>query len=177
MKIRLADVIGGAAKSLDQRLQEDMRRTEERAENTAKERRLKKEAQKAKEKIELLENYQAKSTVVNSKLNNIDVFSIISDSSHAYVNHLQVAFGRIVRFHNVEIKKKLEETDKELLLMTLVNLREKFSSKNNTVISNIKFDKILDLKFISPKAGDNKKLLDLSVRNATQFKIEKLKQV
>ena len=134
-------------------------------------------AQKAKDKIELLENYQAKSTVVNSKLNNIDVFSIISDSSHAYVNHLQVAFGRIVRFHNVEIKKKLEETDKELLLMTLVNLREKFSSKNNTVISNIKFDKILDLKFISPKAGDNKKLLDLSVRNATQFKIEKLKQV
>ena len=134
-------------------------------------------AQKAKEKIELLENYQAKSTVVNSKLNNIDVFSIISDSSHAYVNHLQVAFGRIVRFHNVEIKKKLDETDKELLLMTLVNLRDKFSSKNNTIISNIEFDKILNLKFIYPKAGDNKKLLDLSVRNATQFKIEKLKQV
>ena len=134
-------------------------------------------AQTAKEKIELLENYQAKSTVVNSKLNNIDVFSIISDSSHAYVNHLQVAFGRIVRFHNVEIKKKLEETDKKLLLMTLVNLRDKFSSKNSTVISNIEFDKVLGLKFIYPKAGDNKKLLDLSVRNATQFKIEKLKQV
>ena len=134
-------------------------------------------AQSAKEKIELLENYQSKSTVVSSKLNNIDVFSIISDSSHAYVNHLQVAFGRIVRFHNVEIKKKLEETDRKLLLMTLVNLRDKFNSKNNTVISNIKFDKILDLKFIFPKAGDNKKLLDLSVRNATQFKIEKLKQV
>ena len=134
-------------------------------------------AQSAKEKIELLENYQSKSTVVSSKLNNIDVFSIISDSSHAYINHLQVAFGRIVRFHNVEIKKKLEETDKKLLLMTLVNLRDKFNSKNNTVISNIKFDKILDLKFIFPKTGDNKKLLDLSVRNATQFKIEKLKQV
>jgi len=134
-------------------------------------------AQSAKEKIELLENYQSKSTVVSSKLNNIDVFSIVSDSSHAYVNHLQVAFGRIVRFHNVEIKKKLEETDKKLLLMTLVNLRDKFNSKNNTVISNIKFDKILDLKFIFPKTGDNKKLLDLSVRNATQFKIEKLKQV
>ena len=134
-------------------------------------------AQSAKEKIELLENYQSKSTVVSSKLNNIDVFSIISDSSHAYVNHLQVAFGRIVRFHNVEIKKKLDESDKELLLMTLVNLRGKFNSKNNTVISNIKFDKILDLNFIFPKSGDNKKLLDLSVRNATQFKIEKLKQV
>ena len=134
-------------------------------------------AQAAKEKIERLENYQSKSTVVSSKLNDIDVFSIISDSSHAYVNHLQVAFGRIVRFHNVEIKKKLEETDKELLLMTIVNLRDKFNSKNNTVITNIEFDKILNLKFIFPRAGDNKKLLDLSLRNGTQFKIEKLKQV
>jgi len=134
-------------------------------------------AQAAKEKIERLENYQSKSSVVSSKLNDIDVFSIISDSSHAYVNHLQVAFGRIVRFHNVEIKKKLDETDKELLLMTIVNLRDKFNSKNNTVITNIEFDKILNLKFIFPRAGDNKKLLDLSLRNATQFKIEKLKQV
>ena len=134
-------------------------------------------AQAAKEKIERLENYQSKSTVVSSKLNDIDVFSIISDSSHAYVNHLQVAFGRIVRFHNVEIKKKLDETDKELLLMTIVNLRDKFNSKNNTVITNIEFNKILNLKFIFPKGGDNKKLLDLSLRNATQFKIEKLKQV
>ena len=134
-------------------------------------------AQAAKEKIERLENYQSKSTVVSSKLNDIDVFSIISDSSHAYVNHLQVAFGRIVRFHNVEIKKKLDETDKELLLMTIVNLRDKFNSKNSTAITNIEFDKILNLKFIFPRAGDNKKLLDLSLRNATQFKIEKLKQV
>jgi excinuclease ABC subunit C len=134
-------------------------------------------AQAAKEKIERLENYQSKSTVVSSKLNDIDVFSIISDSSHAYVNHLQVAFGRIVRFHNVEIKKKLDETDKELLLMTIVNLIDKFNSKNSTVITNIEFDKILNLKFIFPRAGDNKKLLDLSLRNATQFKIEKLKQV
>ena len=134
-------------------------------------------AQAAKEKIERLENYQSKSTVVSSKLNDIDVFSIISDSSHAYVNHLQVAFGRIVRFHNVEIKKKLDETDKELLLMTIVNLRDKFNSKNSTVITNIEFDKIFNLKFIFPRAGDNKKLLNLSLRNATQFKIEKLKQV
>ena len=64
-------------------------------------------AQKIKEKMELLENYQFKSTVVSSKLNNIDVFSILSDPTHAYVNYLQVAYGRIVRFHNVEIKKKL----------------------------------------------------------------------
>ena len=62
-------------------------------------------AQKAKEKIELLNNYQSKSTVVDSKLKSVDVFSIISDNTHAYVNYLQVAYGRVIRFHNVEIKK------------------------------------------------------------------------
>ena len=74
-------------------------------------------AQKIKEKLELLVNYQFKSTVVSSKLNNIDVFSILSDPTHAYVNYLQVAYGRIVRFHNVEIKKKLDESNEDLLLM------------------------------------------------------------
>ena len=92
-------------------------------------------AQKIKEKLELLVNYQFKSTVVSSKLNNIDVFSILSDPTHAYVNYLQVAYGRIVRFHNVEIKKKLDESDEDLLLMCMVDLREKFASKNNTIIS------------------------------------------
>ena len=81
-------------------------------------------AQKAKEKIELLNNYQSKSTVVDSKLKSVDVFSIISDNTHAYVNYLQVAYGRVIRFHNVEIKKKLDESDKELLLISIVNLRE-----------------------------------------------------
>ena len=134
-------------------------------------------AQKAKEKIELLNNYQSKSTVVDSKLKSVDVFSIISDNTHAYVNYLQVAYGRVIRFHNVEIKKKLDESDKELLLISIVNLREKFNSKNKTIITNIGFENILDIKFIVPKAGDNRKILDLSLRNATQFKIEKLKQV
>ena len=134
-------------------------------------------AQRAKEKIELLNNYQSKSTVVDSKLKSIDVFSIISDNSHAYVNYLQVAYGRVIRFHNIEIKKKLDESDRELLLISIINLREKFNSKNNTVITNIEFENVLDITFIFPKAGDNKKLLDLSLRNTTQFKIEKLKQV
>ena len=134
-------------------------------------------AQRAKEKIELLNNYQSKSTVVDSKLKSIDVFSIISDNSHAYVNYLQVAYGRVIRFHNIEIKKKLDESDRELLLISIINLREKFNSKNNTVITNIDFENVLDITFIFPKAGDNKKLLDLSLRNTTQFKIEKLKQV
>ena len=134
-------------------------------------------AQRAKEKIDLLNNYQSKSTVVDSKLKSIDVFSIISDATHAYVNYLQVAYGRVVRFDNIEIKKKLDESDKEILLMSILNLRDKFSSKNKMVIANVDFDNILDIKFINPKSGDNKKILDLSLRNATQFKLEKLKQI
>ena len=134
-------------------------------------------AQRAKEKIDLLNNYQSKSTVVDSKLKSIDVFSIISDATHAYVNYLQVAYGRVVRFDNIEIKKKLDESDKEILLMSILNLRDKFSSKNKMVIANVDFDNILDIKFINPKTGDNKKILNLSLRNATQFKLEKLKQI
>ena len=134
-------------------------------------------AQRAKEKIDLLNNYQSKSTVVDSKLKSIDVFSIISDATYAYVNYLQVAYGRVVRFDNIEVKKKLDESDKEILLMSILNLRDKFSSKNKMVIANVDFDNILDIKFINPKTGDNKKILDLSLRNATQFKLEKLKQI
>ena len=134
-------------------------------------------AQKVKEKIQLLENYQFRSSVVSSKLNNIDVFSIISDQTHAYVNYLQVAYGRVIRFHNIEIKKKLDEPNNELLLISIINLREKFQSENKTIISNIAFENILDIKFIVPKAGDNKKLLDLSLRNTSQFKLEKLKKI
>ena len=134
-------------------------------------------AQSIKQKIELLLNYQSKSTVVSSSLNNIDVFSIQSDPTHAYVNYLQVAFGRIVRFHNIEIKKKLDESDKELLLMSIVNLRDKFNSNNKTIISPFDFKKLISAKFVTPKVGDKKKLLDLSLKNVSLFKLEKLKQV
>ena len=134
-------------------------------------------AQKVKEKIELLENYQFKSTVVSSKLNNIDVFSILSDQTYAYVNYLQVAYGRIVRFHNIELKKKLDETDEDLLLMCIVNLRDKFQSKNKTIICPFKYAPLIPVKFIVPKMGENKKLLELSKKNITYFKIEKLKKI
>ena len=134
-------------------------------------------AQKIKEKIELLVNYQSKSTVVSSKLNNIDVFSILSDQTHAYINYLQVAHGRIVRFHNVEIKKKLDENDKDLLLLCIIDLREKFNSNNKIIICPFNFNKLISAKFILPKAGDNKKLLELSKKNVALFKIEKLKRI
>ena len=134
-------------------------------------------AQSLKEKIELLLNYQSKSTVVSASLNNIDVFSIQSDSTHAYVNYFQVAFGRIVRFHNLEIKKKLDESDEDLLLLSIVDHRNKFNSNNKTIISLFDFKKVIPAKFIIPKAGEKKKLLDLSLKNVSLFKLEKLKQV
>ena len=134
-------------------------------------------AQKLKEKLGLLLNYQSRSTVVNPKLNNVDVFSIISDNTHCYINYLEVAFGRIVRFHNLEVKKKLEETDRDVLLFCLVELRRKFSSKNKTIITPFKFNELSHLKSIVPKAGDKKKILELSKKNATIYKLEKLKKI
>ena len=83
------------------------------------------EAQQIKEKIETLENYQAKSTIVNPKISNVDVFSIVSDESYAYINFLQLSFGSIIRSHTLEIKKKLQETDQELLELAIVEIRQK----------------------------------------------------
>ena len=134
-------------------------------------------AQNIKEKIEVLENYQSRSTVVSKKLNNIDVFSIISDSENAYINYLQIAYGRVIRFHNQEIKKTLDEDDIDILSLLIFNLREKFKSESKTIISQYDLSKQLNIKFIIPKAGDNKKLLDLSIKNCKMFKIERLKQI
>ena len=94
------------------------------------------DAQKIKENLLLLENYQSKSTVVSNKLNNIDVFSIVSDSEYAYTNYLQIAHGRIVRFQNKEIKKKLDEKDTDILSLVIIDSRERFKSNSNTIISN-----------------------------------------
>ena len=134
-------------------------------------------AQNIKDKIETLENYQAKSTVVSKKLNNIDVFSIISDSENAYINYLQIAYGRVIRFHNQEIKKTLDESDIEIISLVILNLRDKFRSESKTIISQYNLSKQLGIKFIVPRVGDNKKLLELSLKNCKMFKIERLKQI
>ena len=133
-------------------------------------------AQKIKEKIQLLENYQSKSTVVSSKLNNIDVFSIISDSESAFVNFFQVAHGKIIRFHNQEIKKKLNEDDEKILSLMILSIREKYNSTSKNIISHINLKNQINLKFIIPRSGDNKKLLDLSIKNAKAFRFERNKQ-
>lgn len=135
------------------------------------------EAQKIKNKIDILENYQAKSTIVNPKINNVDVFSIVSDETMAYVNFLQISHGAIIRSHTLELKKKLEETDQELLELAIVELRERFHLLSKEII--VPFDLELGdvLHITVPKLGDKKQLLDLSERNAKYYRLDQLKQM
>ena len=135
------------------------------------------EAQKIKEKIEILENYQAKSTVFNPKIHNVDVFSIISDESMAYVNFLQIAHGAIIRSHTLEMKKKLDETDEELLELAIVELRERFSLTSKEIIVPFPISLGENLKITIPQLGDKKQVLDLSQRNAKYYRLEQLKQI
>jgi excinuclease ABC subunit C len=135
------------------------------------------EAQKIKEKIEVLENYQAKSTIVNPKISNVDVFSITSDESYAYVNFLQLSYGSIIRSHTLELKKKLEETDKELLELAITEIRQRFNSKSKEIYVPFEVDLGNDVKVTIPKLGDKKHILDLSLRNANYYRLEQLKQV
>ncbi|WP_339888743.1 excinuclease ABC subunit UvrC [uncultured Flavobacterium sp.] len=134
-------------------------------------------AQKVKEKIEVLENYQAKSTVLNPKLSNIDVFSIVSDETMAYVNFLQISHGAIVRSHTMEIKKKLEETDEELLELAVVELRERFKLLSREIILPFPLSLGENLKITVPQLGDKRQILDLSIRNAKYYRMDQLKQI
>jgi excinuclease ABC subunit C len=135
------------------------------------------EAQKIKEKIEILENYQSRSTIVNPKITNIDVFSIVSDESAAYVNFLQISHGSIIRSHTMEIKKKLDETDEELLELAIIELRERFQLLSKEVIVPFPVDLGENIKITVPQLGDKKQILDLSIRNAKFYRIEQLKQL
>jgi excinuclease ABC subunit C len=135
------------------------------------------EAQKIKEKIEILENYQAKSTIVNPKISNVDVFSIVSDESYAYVNFLQLSYGSIIRSHTLELKKKLQELDKDLLELAITEIRQRFNSKSKEIYVPFKVDLGKEVKVFVPKLGDKKHILDLSIRNAKYYRLEQLKQV
>ncbi len=134
-------------------------------------------ANKIKDKLESLENYQAKSTVVNSKISNVDVFSVFSDESYGYVNFFQVAFGAIIRSHTIEIKKKLEESDKELLSIAIFSLRQRFDSQSKEVYLPFKVELGKNIKVTIPLLGDKKKLVELSKRNAKFFRLERFKQM
>lgn len=134
------------------------------------------EAQRVKEKIDILNNYQAKSMVVSPKISNVDVFSIVSDESYGYVNFLQISFGAIIRSHTLEIKKKLDETDAQLLELAVVELRQRFHLRSKEIYVPFKIEVVAGIKVSIPKAGDKKHILDLSIRNAKYFRLERFKQ-
>lgn len=134
-------------------------------------------AQRVKDKIDILENYQAKSTVVNPKINNVDVFSIISDETHAYVNFLQLSHGAIIRSHTMEIKKKLEETDEELLQLAITEIRQRFHSRTKEIYLPFPVTVEEDVKVTLPKLGDKRRILELSERNARFYRQDKMKQI
>lgn len=130
-------------------------------------------AQTYKNKLDTLERFQAKSLVVNKDLTNIDVFSIASTEEYAYVNYLQIKEGAIVFSKSVELKKKLDEPDDELLALTAIELRDQARSNNSVIFSNIDFKISDDIEMIVPKIGDKKKLVSLSFKNALEVKREK----
>ncbi|MCB0408891.1 MAG: excinuclease ABC subunit UvrC [Flavobacteriales bacterium] len=134
-------------------------------------------AQQIKEKIEILEKYQSKSVMVSPSINDVDVFSIISDEKYGYVNYLKVINGAIIQGHTIELKKKLDETDDELLQIGIAELRQRFDSQSKEVIVPFKPDlEDENIRFLIPQRGDKKKLLELSERNAKYYRLERNKQ-
>ena len=135
------------------------------------------EAEEIKKKLSVLEGYKSKSTIVNPKINNVDVFSIIDDEKYAFVNFLKVVNGAIIQAHTIEYKKKMDEDVYTLLPMAIADIRERLHSNAREVIvpfhPEVDFD---DVRFLVPKIGDKKQLLELSERNVKYYRLEKLKQ-
>ncbi|TWR23876.1 excinuclease ABC subunit C [Mucilaginibacter pallidiroseus] len=134
-------------------------------------------AHRLKRKYDLLENYQSKSTVVNSSITDVDVFSIASEEKYAFVNFLKVMNGTIIQTQTIELKKRLDESDEELLTIAISEFRTRYNSHSKEII--VPFDIDLDdpsLKFTVPKLGEKRKLLDLSQKNVMFFKKEKIDQ-
>jgi len=134
------------------------------------------DAQRLKEKIDILEGYQSKSTVVNPKISNVDVFSIVSDEGYGYVNFLQLAHGAIIRSHTLEIKKKLAESDRELLEIGIVEIQQRFNSQSTEIYVPFAVEVGENITVTVPKLGDKKRIVELSERNAKYFRMERFKQ-
>jgi len=135
------------------------------------------EAQKIKVKLMQLANYQAKSTVVNPSINNVDVFSVISDESYGYVNFFKIANGSIIQSHTLEIKKKLDESDKALLELSIIEIRQRFNSQSKEIYVPFAVEVGNEIKVTIPKTGDKKRIVDLSIRNARYFRQDRFKQM
>jgi len=130
-----------------------------------------------KEKLDLLDKYQSKSTIVNPAINNVDVFSIVAEGLHAYVNFMKVMNGAIIQFHTVELTRKLDESPEELLSLAITEIRQRFESNAPEIILPFPVEyEIPGITITIPKIGDKKKLLDLSQRNVRYYQLEKEKQ-
>lgn len=135
-------------------------------------------AQMVKERIDLLEEYQAKHTVVNPNIDHVDVFGMTSDETAAYVNFFKIRNGNIIQSYTTEIKKVLEETDEDMLEEAIIEIRQKFSSNSKEILIPFPISvEIPAVKLLVPKVGDKKRIVELSERNAKEYRIEKLKQV
>ena len=135
------------------------------------------EAQLVKEKYDLLEEYRSRSTVVSQSIHNVEVFSFIDDDETFYVNYMKVKDGAVVQSHSFEMKRRLEETSEELLLLAVADLRQQFGDHAPEIIVPMKLDYPIDeVQVTIPQRGDKLKLLDLSRRNAMQYKIDLEKQ-
>lgn len=133
------------------------------------------EAARFKRKLDALENYQGKSTIVSTILNDVDVFSIVSDEKFAFINYLKVANGIIIQTQTFEVKKKMEETDEDLLSFAIAEVRDEYHSTSKEIIVPFELDWSDEkIEINVPKAGDRKKLLDLSLKNAFYYKKDKL---
>lgn len=136
------------------------------------------QAQFIKERIDLLEDYQAKHTVVNPNIDDVDVFGLISDETAAYVNFFKIRNGNIIQSFTTEIKKILEETDEEILEEALIEIRQKFGSDSKEILIPFHLSvEIPGVKLIVPKMGDKKRIVELSEKNAREYRLEKLKQI
>jgi excinuclease ABC subunit C len=134
-------------------------------------------AHRLKRKFELLENYQSKSTVVNSSITDLDVFSIASEEKYAFVNYLKVMNGTIIQTQTIELKKRLDESDEELLTLAIAEFRSRYNSDSKEIIVPFKIDPDgATVKFTVPKLGEKRKLLDLSQKNVQFFKKERIDQ-
>jgi len=134
-------------------------------------------AQIIKEKIDLLEKFQSKSTVVSPSVTNVDVFSIVTDEKFGYVNYFKVINGAIIQSHTIELKKKLDESPQELITLAIAELRERFQSDSKEIIVPFEIDtEFPNILFTIPQRGDKKQLLELSERNVEYYRREKIKQ-
>jgi len=166
---QIGKILKGHTLGVIRMLTEDMHRQ---AENYEFER-----AEQLKERISLLEQFQSKSTIANTKIRHVDVFSIVSDERAGYVNFMKVVDGALVQTHSMELKKRLDETDDELLLFAIIEMRQRIQSDAPEILVPFNLEYPLEnLSITVPQKGDKRALLDLSTRNARYFKMDRQKQ-